>query len=332
MTVKVGINGFGRIGRNLVRAWLENTEFQQQIEIVAVNDLSPLETSLHLLKYDTVAGPLKQELKKASNNILIDDSHIIAYYSERNPEDIHWGAHDVDIVIESTGVFTTSATAGKHEADHVIISAPSEDADYTVVIGVNDEGLDRNSHRIISNASCTTNCLAPIAKTLDETYGIRKGSMTTVHAYTNDQGLLDAPHKDLRRSRAGAANIVPTSTGAAKAIGLVLPQLAGKLDGLALRVPVPNGSIVDLTVQLEHEAKAEHINETLKHASETNLAGILRYTNDPIVSSDILGDTHSSILDSALTWADGDIAKIVAWYDNEYGYSNRLLDLILRLK
>lgn len=211
--------------------------------------------------------------------------------------------------------------------------ATNEDAvNYTVVIGVNDEGLDRNSHRIISNASCTTNCLAPIAKTLDETYGILKGSMTTVHAYTNDQGLLDAPDKDLRRSRAGAANIVPTSTGAAKAIGLVLPQLAGKLDGLALRVPVPNGSIVDLTVQLEHEAKAEHINETLKHASETNLAGILRYTNDPIVSSDILGDTHSSILDSALTWADGDIAKIVAWYDNEYGYSNRLLDLILKLK
>ncbi|MEU6116290.1 type I glyceraldehyde-3-phosphate dehydrogenase [Streptomyces sp. NPDC047117] len=326
MTIRVGINGFGRIGRNYFRALLEQGA---DIEIVAVNDLGDTATTAHLLKYDTILGRLKAEVSHTEDTITVD-GHTIKVLSERNPADIPWGQLGVDIVIESTGIFTKKADAEKHiagGAKKVLISAPAKDEDITIVMGVNQDKYDAANHHVISNASCTTNCVAPMAKVLDENFGIVKGMMTTVHAYTNDQRILDFPHKDLRRARAAAENIIPTSTGAAKATALVLPQLKGKLDGIAMRVPVPTGSVTDLVLELDREVTADEINAAFQKASEGQLKGILEYTEDPIVSSDIVNFPASCTFDSGLTMAQGKQVKIVGWYDNEWGYSNRLVDL-----
>ncbi|MEU6572856.1 type I glyceraldehyde-3-phosphate dehydrogenase [Streptomyces sp. NPDC046805] len=328
MTIRVGINGFGRIGRNYFRALLEQGA---DIEIVAVNDLGDTATTAHLLKYDTILGRLKQEVSHTADTITVD-GHTIKVLSERNPADIPWGELGVDIVIESTGIFTKKEDAAKHlagGAKKVLISAPAKEEDITIVMGVNEDKYDPAKHNIISNASCTTNCVAPMAKVLDENFGIVKGLMTTVHAYTNDQRILDFPHKDLRRARAAAENIIPTTTGAAKATALVLPQLKGKLDGIAMRVPVPTGSATDLVVQLQREVTKDEVNAAFKKASEDgDLKGYLAYTEDPIVSSDIVGDPASCTFDSSLTMVqDGNSVKILGWYDNEWGYSNRLVDL-----
>ncbi|MFD7546516.1 type I glyceraldehyde-3-phosphate dehydrogenase [Streptomyces sp. NPDC059578] len=328
MTIRVGINGFGRIGRNYFRALLEQGA---DIEIVAVNDLGDTATTAHLLKYDTILGRLKAEVSHTADTITVGD-HTIKVLSERNPSDIPWGELGVDIVIESTGIFTKKADAAKHiagGAKKVLISAPASDEDITVVMGVNQDQYDPAQHHVISNASCTTNCVAPMAKVLDENFGIVKGLMTTVHAYTNDQRILDFPHKDLRRARAAAENIIPTTTGAAKATALVLPQLKGKLDGIAMRVPVPTGSATDLVVTLQRETTKDEVNAAFKKASEDgSLKGILAYTEDPIVSSDIVGDPASCIFDSSLSMVqEGNTVKILGWYDNEWGYSNRLVDL-----
>ncbi|MGI5468113.1 type I glyceraldehyde-3-phosphate dehydrogenase [Streptomyces sp. CA-132043] len=326
MTIRVGINGFGRIGRNYFRALLEQGA---DIEIVAVNDLGDTATTAHLLKYDTILGRLKAEVSHTEDTITVD-GHTIKVLSERNPADIPWGQLGVDIVIESTGIFTKKADAEKHiagGAKKVLISAPAKDEDITIVMGVNQDKYDAANHHVISNASCTTNCVAPMAKVLDENFGIVKGMMTTVHAYTNDQRILDFPHKDLRRARAAAENIIPTSTGAAKATALVLPQLKGKLDGIAMRVPVPTGSVTDLVLELDREVTADEINAAFQKAAEGQLKGILEYTEDPIVSSDIVNFPASCTFDSGLTMAQGKQVKIVGWYDNEWGYSNRLVDL-----
>jgi glyceraldehyde 3-phosphate dehydrogenase len=323
--VKVGINGFGRIGRNFFRAALkQNAPF----EIVAVNDLTDNETLAHLLKYDSILGRLGAKVSHTEDSITVDGK-TFKVFAEKDPASIPWG--DVDIVIESTGRFTKASDAQKHlaaGAKKVIISAPATDEDITIVLGVNEGAYDSSKHHIISNASCTTNCLAPMAKVIHEKFGITRGFMTTVHAYTNDQVILDFPHKDLRRARAAATNIIPTSTGAAKAIGLVMPELKGKLDGYALRVPVPTGSITDLTVELSKETTAAEINAAIKSAAEGPLKGILSYTEDPIVSSDIVTDPHSCIFDAGVTKVIGNTAKVAGWYDNEWGYSNRLVDLI----
>lgn len=323
--VKVGINGFGRIGRNFFRAALkQNAPF----EIVAVNDLTDNETLAHLLKYDSILGRLGAKVSHTDDSITVDGK-TFKVFAEKDPASIPWG--DVDIVIESTGRFTKASDAQKHlaaGAKKVIISAPATDEDITIVLGVNEGAYDSSKHHIISNASCTTNCLAPMAKVIHENFGITRGFMTTVHAYTNDQVILDFPHKDLRRARAAATNIIPTSTGAAKAIGLVMPELKGKLDGYALRVPVPTGSITDLTVELSKETTAAEINAAIKSAAEGPLKGILSYTEDPIVSSDIVTDPHSCIFDAGVTKVIGNTAKVAGWYDNEWGYSNRLVDLI----
>jgi glyceraldehyde 3-phosphate dehydrogenase len=323
--VKVGINGFGRIGRNFFRAALkQNAPF----EIVAVNDLTDNETLAHLLKYDSILGRLGAEVTHTDDSITVDGK-TFKVFAEKDPASIPWG--DVDIVIESTGRFTKASDAQKHltaGAKKVIISAPATDEDITIVLGVNEGAYDASKHHVISNASCTTNCLAPMAKVIHERFGITRGFMTTVHAYTNDQVILDFPHKDLRRARAAATNIIPTSTGAAKAIGLVMPELKGKLDGYALRVPVPTGSITDLTVELSKETTAAEINAAIKSAAEGPLKGILSYTEDPIVSSDIVTDPHSCIFDAGVTKVIGNTAKVAGWYDNEWGYSNRLVDLI----
>jgi glyceraldehyde 3-phosphate dehydrogenase len=323
--VKVGINGFGRIGRNFFRAALkQNAPF----EIVAVNDLTDNETLAHLLKYDSILGRLGAEVTHTDDSITVDGK-TFKVFAEKDPASIPWG--DVDIVIESTGRFTKASDAQKHltaGAKKVIISAPATDEDITIVLGVNEGAYDPSKHHVISNASCTTNCLAPMAKVIHERFGITRGFMTTVHAYTNDQVILDFPHKDLRRARAAATNIIPTSTGAAKAIGLVMPELKGKLDGYALRVPVPTGSITDLTVELSKETTAAEINAAIKSAAEGPLKGILSYTEDPIVSSDIVTDPHSCIFDAGVTKVIGNTAKVAGWYDNEWGYSNRLVDLI----
>jgi len=323
--VKVGINGFGRIGRNFFRAALkQNAAF----EIVAVNDLTDNETLAHLLKYDSILGRLGAEVTHTDDSITVDGK-TFKVFAEKDPASIPWG--DVDIVIESTGRFTKASDAQKHltaGAKKVIISAPATDEDITIVLGVNEGAYDPSKHHVISNASCTTNCLAPMAKVIHERFGITRGFMTTVHAYTNDQVILDFPHKDLRRARAAATNIIPTSTGAAKAIGLVMPELKGKLDGYALRVPVPTGSITDLTVELSKETTAAEINAAIKSAAEGPLKGILSYTEDPIVSSDIVTDPHSCIFDAGVTKVIGNTAKVAGWYDNEWGYSNRLVDLI----
>ena len=325
--LKVGVNGFGRIGRNFFRASLESSA---NFEIVGINDLTDNATLAHLLKYDSILGRLSQPVTFTDNSITVGGK-TIAVSAERDPANIPWGKLGVDVVVESTGIFTKAADAKKHltaGAKKVIISAPATDEDITIVMGVNHEKYDPAKHNIISNASCTTNCLAPMAKVLNDEFGIVRGLMTTIHAYTNDQVILDFPHKDLRRSRAAALSIIPTSTGAAKAISLVLPELKGKLDGYALRVPVPTGSATDLTVELAKEVSVSEINSALKKASEGSLKGYLTYTEDPIVSADIVTDPSSCILDAGLTKVIGTTVKVVGWYDNEWGYSNRLVDLI----
>ncbi len=325
--IKVGVNGFGRIGRNFLRAALESGA---DFEIVGINDLTDNATLAHLLKYDSILGRLKHSVTHTDNSITVAGK-TISVSAERDPANIPWGKLGVDIVVESTGIFTKAADAKKHisaGAKKVIISAPATDEDITIVMGVNHNKYDPNKHQIISNASCTTNCLAPMAKVLNDQFGIVRGLMTTIHAYTNDQVILDFPHKDLRRSRAAALSIIPTSTGAAKAISLVLPELKGKLDGYALRVPVPTGSATDLTVELAKEVSVADINSALKKASEGELKGYLTYTEDPIVSADIVTDPSSCIVDAGLTKIIGTTAKVVGWYDNEWGYSNRLVDLI----
>ena len=324
--INVGINGFGRIGRNFFRASLTNPD----INIVGINDLTPNKTLAHLLKYDSILGRLGLEVSYTEDSITVDGK-TMKVFSERDPANLPWADLKADIVLESTGHFTKAADAGKHisaGAKKVIISAPASDEDITVVMGVNHEKYDPANHHIISNASCTTNCLAPMAKVLQDNWGIVKGFMTTIHAYTNDQVILDFPHQDLRRSRAAAINMIPTSTGAAKAISLVLPELKGKLDGYAMRVPLPTGSATDLTVELAKEATVAEINAAMKSAAEGSLKGYLSYTEDPIVSSDIVTDPSSCIFDSGLTKVIGNQVKIVGWYDNEWGYSNRLVDLI----
>lgn len=327
MTIRVGINGFGRIGRNYFRALLEQGA---DIEIVAVNDLGDTATTAHLLKYDTILGRLKQEVSHTEDTITVGDK-TIKVLSERNPADIPWGELGADIVIESTGIFTKKEDAEKHiagGAKKVIISAPAKGEDITSVMGVNHDQYDAANHHVISNASCTTNCVAPMAKVLDENFGIVKGLMTTVHAYTNDQRILDFPHKDLRRARAAAENIIPTTTGAAKATALVLPQLKGKLDGMAMRVPVPTGSVTDLVVELSREVTKEEVNAAFQKAAEGELKGYLEYTEDAIVSSDIVNAPASCTFDSSLTMVqEGKNVKVIGWYDNEWGYSNRLVDL-----
>ena len=324
--INVGINGFGRIGRNFFRATLNNPN----INIVGINDLTPNETLAHLLKYDSILGRLGLEVTYTDDSITVDGK-TIKVFSERDPANLPWASVKADVVVESTGIFTKAADAQKHitaGAKKVIISAPATDEDITIVMGVNHTQYDAAKHNIISNASCTTNCLAPMAKVLQDNWGIVKGLMTTIHAYTNDQPILDFPHKDLRRARAAAINMIPTSTGAAKAISLVMPELKGKLDGYAMRVPVPTGSATDLTVELEKEASAAEINAAMKAAANGPLKGFLSYTEDPIVSSDIVTDPSSCVFDAGLTKVIGNQVKVVGWYDNEWGYSNRLVDLI----
>ena len=327
MTTRIGINGFGRIGRNYFRAALAQGA---DLEIVAVNDLTSPEALAHLFKYDSVGGRLQETIEVKDGNIVVN-GNVVKVLAERDPANLPWGELGVDIVIESTGFFTKAADAQKHidaGAKKVLISAPASDEDITIVMGVNHNLYDNATHHIISNASCTTNCLGPLAKVVNDEFGIERGLMTTIHAYTADQNLQDGPHKDLRRARAAAINMVPTSTGAAKAIGLVLPELKGKLDGYAIRVPVPTGSATDLTVTVSRETTVEEVNAALKKASESEaLQGFLTYTDEPIVSSDIVGDPASSIFDSGLTKVIGNQVKVVSWYDNEWGYSNRLVDL-----
>jgi glyceraldehyde 3-phosphate dehydrogenase len=333
MSVRVGINGFGRIGRNVFRAAHERNA---DIEWVGVNDLTDAKTLGHLLKYDSVLGPYPGTVE-VSGDALVVDGKEVKVLAERDPAALPWGDLGADVVIESTGLFTKRDDAAKHlaaGAQKVIISAPATEPDVTVALGVNfDEAYDPDQHHIISNASCTTNCLAPVAKVLHEAVGIERGLMTTIHAYTADQNLQDLPHRDLRRARAAAINLIPASTGAAKAVGLVLPDLKGKLTGFAVRAPVPTGSVVDLTVDVSRETSVEEINEAFKGKADTgDLEGILRYTDDPIVSSDIVKTTHSAIFDSALTLVlDGTMVKVVAWYDNEWGYSNRCVELAQRV-
>jgi glyceraldehyde 3-phosphate dehydrogenase len=327
VTIRIGINGFGRIGRNFVRAMIEQGS---DIEIVAVNDLTDNRTLAHLLAYDSVGGRLDGTVGTTGDGIVLNDMPI-RVFQERDPADLPWGTLGVDLVIESTGRFTTSADARRHldaGAKKVIVSAPvTGDGVATVVLGVNEGSYDPANHEVISNASCTTNCLALMAKVFHEAFGIERGLMTTVHAYTQDQNLQDGPHKDLRRARAAAINVVPASTGAAKAIGLVLPELAGRLDGASLRVPVPTGSITDLTIDSSRPVSVAEVNAAYRAAAEGPLKGILAYTEDPIVSSDIAGDPHSAIFDAGLTKVNGIQVKVFAWYDNEWGFSNRLVEL-----
>ncbi|MEV4511934.1 type I glyceraldehyde-3-phosphate dehydrogenase [Dactylosporangium sp. NPDC049525] len=327
MTIRVGINGFGRIGRNFFRAALAKGA---DIEVVGVNDLTDNATLAHLLKYDSILGRLPYEVKATADEITVNGKTFKAL-AERDPSKLPWGDLGADVVIESTGIFTDADKAKVHVAagaKKVIISAPAKGEDFTVVLGVNEDKYDAANHTIISNASCTTNCLAPMAKVINDTFGIERGLMTTIHAYTQDQNLQDGPHKDLRRARAAALNIVPTSTGAAKAIGLVLPELKGKLDGYALRVPIPTGSATDLTVTVGRETTVDEVNAAVKAAADGPLKGILVYTEDPIVSSDIVTDPASCIFDAGLTKVIGNQVKVVGWYDNEWGYSNRLVDLV----
>jgi glyceraldehyde 3-phosphate dehydrogenase len=327
MAIKVGINGFGRIGRNVVRAGLSNPG----IEFVAANDLTDTKTLAHLLKYDSTLGPLEQEVTAGADSLTVGGK-TIKIFATKDPAEIDWPSLGVQVVVESTGKFTDATKAKAHlrgSVKKVIISAPATNEDVTVVLGVNDGSYDASKHNIISNASCTTNCLAPVVKVLHETFGIEKGSMTTIHSYTNDQPVLDFPHRDLRRARAAAVNMIPTSTGAAKAIGLVLPELKGKLDGYSMRVPTPNVSVVDFVGVLKKSASVEEVNSALKKAANDGLKGILGYTEDPVVSSDMMKNSNSSIVDSALTKVlDGNLVKVVAWYDNEWGYSCRIVDLI----
>ena len=328
MTVRVGINGFGRIGRNFFRAVQASGA---DLDIVAANDLGDVATMAHLLKYDSILGRYPEPVRTTEDGIQVGD-RTLKILAERDPAALPWADLGIDVVIESTGLFTKAAAAHKHVdagAKKVIISAPATDEDVTIVMGVNEGAYDSSKHTIISNASCTTNCLGPLAKVLDDAVGIQRGLMTTIHAYTQDQNLQDGPHKDLRRARAAAINIVPTSTGAAKAIGLVLPQLSGKLDGYALRVPVPTGSATDLTVTASRDTSVDEVNAAYQAAADGPFKGILTYTEDPIVSTDIITDPASCIFDSGLTKVIGNQVKVVGWYDNEWGYSNRLADLTL---
>ena len=328
MTVRVGVNGFGRIGRNFYRAVLAQGA---DVEFVAVNDLGSLDQMAHLLKYDSVMRRLDQDVKVVKGGIKVGD-HTIRVLSERDPKALPWGELGVDVVVESTGIFTDRAKAAMHlegGAPMVIVSAPSNGADLTVVYGVNHTDFKKSQHKVISNASCTTNCFVPLVKVLDDAFGVKEGLMTTVHAYTGDQSLVDGPHSDLRRARGAAINIIPTSTGAARATSLVMESMKGKLDGTALRVPVPTGSITDFTANLKKKASVAEINEAFAAAAKKGaLKGILKYTEDPIVSSDIVGDPHSSIFDAQMTMSMGSMVKVCSWYDNEWGYSNRLVDLV----
>ena len=332
MPVRVGINGFGRIGRNVLRAGLAK---ETDIEWVAVNDITDNATLAHLLKYDSILGPYPGEVEVRGDGIFVDGKEI-KVFEERDPAKLPWGDLGVEVVLESTGFFTKRDDAAKHleaGAKKVVISAPATEPDLTIVLGVNDDQYDKTKHDVISNASCTTNCLAPFAKVAHEAVGIKHGLMTTIHAYTADQRLQDAPHKDLRRARAAAVNLVPTSTGAAKAVGLVLPELNGKLHGFAIRAPVITGSVVDLTFEAERETSVDELNDAFKAAAESDgLKGILKYTEDPIVSTDIVSDPHSSIVDGQLTAViDDTLVKVVSWYDNEWGYSNRCVDVLQKL-
>jgi glyceraldehyde 3-phosphate dehydrogenase len=327
MAVKVGINGFGRIGRNVVRAGLHRSD----IEFVAVNDITDTKTLAHLLKYDSVLGPLSETVTSDADSVTIGDKRI-KVFATKDPAQIDWSSLGAEVVVESTGFFTDAKDAKKHlhgTVKKVIISAPAKDEDVTIVLGVNNGAYDPAKHNIISNASCTTNCLGPVAKVLHDTFGILKGSMTTIHSYTNDQKVLDYPHKDLRRARAAALNMIPTTTGAAKAIGLVMPALKGKLDGYSMRVPTPDVSVVDLVALLAKPTTAEAVNAALKAAAEGPMKGILAYTEDPVVSTDMLHNPNSSIVDAGMTKVlDGDLLKVISWYDNEWGYSCRVIDLI----
>ncbi len=327
MPIKVGINGFGRIGRNVVRAGLHNPN----IEFVAANDLTDTKTIAHLLKYDSILGVLPEEVK-AEGDIIFVGGKPIKVFATKDPAEIDWSSVGADVVVESTGKFTDAKDAGKHlkgSVKKVIISAPAKNEDITIVLGVNDKAYDKAKHHIVSNASCTTNCLAPVAKVLHESFGIDKGSMTTIHSYTNDQNVLDFPHKDLRRARAAALNMIPTTTGAAKAISLVIPELKGKLDGYSMRVPTPDVSAVDLVVVTKKDTTAAEVNAALKAAAEGPLKGIVGYTADPVVSTDMLHNPNSSIVDSLMTTVlGGNLVKVLAWYDNEWGYSVRVVDLI----
>ncbi|MBX5470395.1 MAG: type I glyceraldehyde-3-phosphate dehydrogenase [Thermoleophilaceae bacterium] len=332
MAVRAGINGFGRIGRNLFRA---AHAAGADIDWVGVNDITDTRTLAHLLKYDSILGPFPGTVEATDTGIVVDGKEL-RVFAERDPAALPWGDLGVEVVVESTGLFTDRENASKHldaGARKVIVSAPAKGPDVTLALGVNDDAYDKDSHHVISNASCTTNCLAPVAKVLHDAFGVEHGLMTTVHAYTADQRLQDLPHKDLRRARAAAVNLVPTSTGAAKAIGLVIPELDGKLNGIAVRAPIPTGSMVDLVVRVQRETSVDEVNAVFKEkAGSGPLKGILQYTEDPIVSSDIVSNPHSSIFDAGLTMAiDGTLVKVGAWYDNEWGYSNRLVDLIQRV-
>ncbi|MBU8906700.1 type I glyceraldehyde-3-phosphate dehydrogenase [Desertibacillus haloalkaliphilus] len=327
MATKVGINGFGRIGRNVFRATLNNPN----VDVVAINDLTDAEMLAHLLKYDTVHGNLEEEISVNGDSLVVNGKEI-KVVAERDPAQLPWGNLGVEVVVESTGRFTQRDDAAKHieaGAKKVIISAPASDEDITVVMGVNHDQYDAGSHHVISNASCTTNCLAPFAKVLNDKFGVRRGMMTTVHSYTNDQQILDLPHKDYRRARAAAENIIPTTTGAAKAVALVLPELKGKLNGGAMRVPTPNVSLVDLVAELDKEVTAEDVNNALKEAAEGDLKGVLGYSEEPLVSSDYNGNPSSSTIDALSTMVmEGNMVKVISWYDNEAGYSNRVVDLV----
>jgi len=328
MTVRVGINGFGRIGRNFFRAAIQRGA---DLEVVAVNDITDARTLAHLLKYDSVLGVLDADIKATDDGIAVN-GRAFRVLAERDPAALPWGDLGVDVVLESTGLFTDRAKAELHlgaGARKVVISAPAKGEDITIVLGVNEDAYDPTAHHVISNASCTTNCVVPMAKVLQDAFGIERGFMTTIHAYTNDQRILDLPHKDLRRARAAAINIIPTSTGAAKASSLAIPELKGRLDGVAMRVPVPDGSVTDLVCVLAREATVEEVNEAFREASQTErLRGRLVYTEDPIVSTDVVGNPASCVFDALYTMAIGDLVKVIGWYDNEWGYSNRLVELV----
>ena len=327
MAIKIGINGFGRIGRNVIRAAMN----RPNLEFVAANDLTDTKTLAHLLKYDSILGPLRKEVHAEADGIVVDGKRM-RIFAVKDPAEIDWSSLGVQIVLESTGKFTDAKDACKHlkgTVKKVIISAPAKNEDVTIVLGVNEAAYDPKKHNVISNASCTTNCLAPFVKVLQDNFGIESGSMTTIHSYTNDQNVLDFPHKDLRRARAAAMNMIPTTTGAAKAIGLVMPELKGKLDGYAMRVPTPNVSVVDLTAVMSKPVTAEAVNKAFKEAAEGRLKGILAYTEDPVVSTDMMQNPNSSIVDGLLTKViAGNLLKVVAWYDNEWGYSMRIIDLM----
>ena len=329
MTVRLGINGFGRIGRDILRCVLEQPD--SPIEVVAVNDITSPEMLAHLLAYDSTYGRLRMPVEVVGGEAIRVGDHLVQVTSETDPARLPWAEYGVDVVVESTGKFRTREAAAAHltaGARKVVISAPGKGVDATIVLGVNDDDYDPQNHHVISNASCTTNCVAPMAKVLHHAFGIRRGMLTTIHSYTGDQALLDRPHKDPRRARSAAVNMVPTSTGAAKAIGLVLPELAGKFDGVAVRVPIEDGSLTDLTVELEHPVTAEQVNHAFAEASDGDLKGILRYTEAPIVSRDIIGDPASCVFDAQLTKADSHLAKVFGWYDNEWAYATRTVELV----